>query len=427
MNARPLADQNRWLMLGIIWLIFVVHGIDRSVLLVLLEPIRKEFALSDTQVGLLSGLGYAIPFALAGIPLGALADRVRKRTLLLASLVALWSALTALGGIATSFLLLVLTRAGVGASEAGAPPTMLSLLGDKFDARSRPGALSIYYTAPFTGVIVGSILAGSLSGFYGWRAALLAVGGPGLLLALLVAVVLREPVRGRYDNPSKQHVAAPPIAEALRFIVRDAQLRRLIAALVLAAFVTLAISSWTPIFLQRVHGFSQQQTGLLTALTLGLTGGIGSLLGGFISTRFGRGDAHWLLRFCGFALLLGAPLAFIALQLASAPLALGLLAVWAIISSAYLGPGWGLFLAATPPAMRGTVMGVVLILTNLIGAGLGPQIVGLLSDRLNAWHDPHYLQHALAVIALTNVITAFLFLGRFDLRTSAIVSASKLY
>jgi predicted MFS family arabinose efflux permease len=419
-NLKSYADQNRWLVLGIIWIIFVVHGIDRSVLLVLLEPIRRDFNLSDTQIGLLSGLGYAIPFALAGIPLGALVDRVKKRTLLLAVLLALWSGLTAVCGLAPSFLLLLLARAGVGATEAGAPPTMLSLLGDTFDAKTRPGALSIYYTAPFIGMMAGSILAGSVSGLYGWRMALFAVGVPGLILALVVATVMREPIRGRHDDPVTVADTAPPLMEALRFAIGDSQVRRLIIALVLAGFVTLAISSWTPILLQRVYGFSQQKTGVLTALTLGLTGGIGSLLGGYLSTRFGKGNSHWLLRFCGFAILLGAPLAFVAPQLPSASMALALLAVWAIIGSAYLGPGWGILLAATPPAMRGTVMGIAIILTNLIGAGLGPQVVGLLSDLFNRWYDPAYLQHAIAAVALINLITASLFLTRFNLRGATV-------
>jgi predicted MFS family arabinose efflux permease len=422
-NLKSSAIQNQWLVLSLIWIIFVVHGVDRSVLLILLEPIRKDFNLSDTQVGLLSGLGYAIPFALAGIPFGALADRVKKRTYLLATLVALWSGLTAVCGLAPSFLLLLLARAGVGATEAGAPPTMLSLLGDTFDAKTRPGALSIYYTAPFTGMIAGSILAGSIGGAYGWRTALFAVGVPGLILALVVAWVMREPERGRYDNPTTAPAIAPPLMHALRFAIADKQLRRLIIALVLGAFVMLSISSWTPILLQRVYGFSQQKTGFLTALTLGVTGGVGSLLGGFIATRFGKGDPRWLLRFCGFAILLSTPLAFVAPQLSSAPLALVLFGLWAIIGSAYLGPGWGIFLAATPPAMRGTLVGIALICTNLVGAGFGPQVVGLLSDLFSRWHDAAYLQHALAAVALVNLITASLFLTRFDLRSAVITSA----
>ena len=160
-----------------IWAIFVVHGIDRSILLVLLEPIRRSFALNDSQLGLLTGLGYAVPFALAGIPLGALADRLR-RTRFLAALLALWSSLTALGGLAPSYIWLVLARACVGASEAGAPPTMLSLLGDLFSDKTRPAALSIYFTAPYVGLMAGATLAGQISQTYGWRTALLAIGPP---------------------------------------------------------------------------------------------------------------------------------------------------------------------------------------------------------------------------------------------------------
>jgi predicted MFS family arabinose efflux permease len=327
--------QNRWIVLAIIWTVFVVHGVDRSVVLVLLEPMRKEFGLSDTQVGLISGLAYAVPFALAGIPLGALADRYR-RPHLLAILLAFWILFTGLAGLATTFPLLLLARAGVGASEAGAPRTMLSLLGDTFDARSRPAALSVYFTAPFIGVMLGSIAAGRLTEAFGWRHALLAVGLPGILLSVVVALFLREP---RQSAPAAREGVT--IAAALRFITRDAELRRLVAATVLTAFVSLSISNWVPAFLQRIHGIALGKTGIVTALSIGLTGGFGSLIGGFLGARLGKGDGKRLQRICGSAVLASLPLAVAAPLVNSAALAIALIAAWSILGSVYLGPGWG--------------------------------------------------------------------------------------
>jgi predicted MFS family arabinose efflux permease len=404
--------QRPWVVLLLIWTIFIVHGVDRSVVLVLLEPMRKEFDLNDSQVGLIVGLGYAIPFAIAGIPFGALADRVR-RTRLLAGLLALWSVLTALAGLVPSYALLLLTRAGVGASEAGAPPIMLSILSDTFDARRRPAALSFYYTAPFIGLMLGSTIAGQISGAYGWRTALLAIGMPGVVLALAILLVLREPRRARFDTVDGEAAAgAVPIPVALRFAIGEARLRNLIIALVLAAFVTLAVSNWTPTLLQRVYGIAPGKAGLLTAVAIGLTGGLGSLTGGFLAARFGRGERDRLRRLSGLAILLATPLAVIAPLLPSATGTLILLGIWSFVGSAYLGPAWGIALATTPAHMRATIMALAVVLTNLVGAGLGPQAVGAISDLLALIGDTAHLSHAIALTALTGFVTALLFLRR---------------
>ncbi len=405
MSAAP---NGSWLALLCIWAIFVVHGIDRSILLVLLEPIRRSFALSDSQLGLLTGLGYAVPFALAGIPLGALADRLR-RTRYLAALLALWSSLTALGGLAPSFLWLVLARACVGASEAGAPPTMLSLLGDLFSDKTRPAALSIYFTAPFVGLMAGATIAGQISQAYGWRTALLAIGLPGLLLAIAV-LAMREPPRGAFTAPGTAVEPPMPIRAALRLILRTPKLGRLMAALVLGGFVTLAVSNWTPALLQRAYGVSQRQSGALTALGLGLTGMLGSLCGGAIAARFGRGDPTRLKRLCAAAILLATPLAIAAPLMPTPSLVILCLGIWSFIGTAYLAPGWGVFIARAPLAARGTIMAMAIVLTNLIGAGLGPQAIGVLSDALAHVQDPAHLAHAMSLLPIVGLVTAWLFL-----------------
>jgi predicted MFS family arabinose efflux permease len=410
------AIQNRWLVLGLIWLVFVVHGIDRSVLLVLLEPIRKNFNLDDSQIGLLIGLGYAAPFALAGIPLGAMVDRVPKRKYFLAGLLAVWSCLTMLGGLAPSYAVLVLTRAFVGATEAGAPPTMMSILSDSFDVKTRPVALSVYYTAPFLGLMVGAIFAGDISQLYGWRVAVLAIGAPGILMAIVTALFLREPVRGRFDEApaaaaAKDCAAGPatPVGRALLYAVRDPQLRRLLIAMVLGGFVLSAISSWAPVLMERVLGFSQHRAGGLMALVFGLPAVTGSLAGGAIMSRFGKGEPQRLLRFCGIILLISAPLAVLAPLCGSAEPALILLFWWAFFSCAYLGPAWSVIIMVIPPPMRGTIMGLGIVLSNLVGPGFGPQTIGLVSDLLHGLNDAAHLQHAMSGIALFTLIPALLF------------------
>jgi MFS family permease len=409
-----LPHQNRWLVLGLIWLVFVVHGIDRSVLLVLLEPIRKHFGLNDSELGLLIGLGYAAPFALAGIPLGAMVDRVPSRKYFLAGLLGLWSGLTALGGLAPSYAALLLTRACVGASEAGAPPAMMSILSDTFDIKSRPAALSVYYTAPFIGILVGAIFAGHISQLYGWRVAVLAIGAPGILMAMVTALCLREPARRRFDPAPMLGAAlapAAPVGQALLHALREPQLRQLLMATVLAGFVVAAVSSWVPVLLERVLGFTLQRAGGMVALVFALPAVLGSLAGGAICTRFGKGEPRRLLRFCGTAVLIGAPLAVAAPLCGSARLTLVLLFAWSLFSCAYIGSAWAVFITAIPAPMRGTIFGLGIVLTNLVGPGLGPQTIGLLSDALHRLHDAAHLQHAMASVALFAVIPAAMFLS----------------
>jgi predicted MFS family arabinose efflux permease len=413
-ELKSASVQNRWLVLGLIWLVFVVHGIDRSVLLVLLEPIRKGFGLNDSQIGLLIGLGYAAPFALAGIPLGGMVDRVPKRKYFLAGLLVLWSGLTMLGGLAPSYAVLLLTRACVGASESGAPPTMMSILSDTFDVKTRPLALSIYYTAPFLGLMVGAIFAGHLSQHYGWRVAVLAIGAPGLAMALVTGLFLREPARGRFEPVSTAPekggaVPAAPVVQAVLYAVRDPQLRRQIMALVLGGFVLSAISSWVPVLMERVLGFSPARAGGLMALVFGLPAIAGTLAGGAILSRLGKGEPQRLLRLCGIILLISVPLAVLAPLCGSARLTLVLLFFWALFSCAYFGPAWSVLITVMPPSMRGTIMGLGVVLSNLVGPGLGPQSIGLVSDVLLRLNDVAHLQHAMAGIALFALIPALLF------------------
>lgn len=398
-----------WIVLAVIWLVYVVHAVDRSIVLVLLSAIAHDFHLSDSQVGLVAGLAYALPFALAGIPLGALVDRV-DRVRLLGALLAIWSCLTAFAGLAASYPMLLLARAGVGAVEAGAPPAMLSILGDTFDDRRRPLAISVYYTAPSVGLILGSIIAGLLAQHYGWRAALVTIGLPGLLIAGLVILVLREPRRGAFAGDAAPS-APVSIAAALNHILGDPALCTLVAALVLGGVAITSVAAWTPTLLMRVHHVSQAGAGSLTALALGLSGAVGTVLGGIVASRLAKGDPVLLRRMCGMVLIGASPAMLLAPLLAWLPGVIALLALWSLIAAAYVAPAWNLCVTTCPPHMRGTVLATSLVLANLIGSGVGPWLVGKASDLLASAGDAGHLQHAMAGLAGFAVVTALLFLA----------------
>jgi predicted MFS family arabinose efflux permease len=397
--------------LYVLWLLFfvyVIHHLDRNILLLLQEPIGKEFALSDSKLGMLTGVVYALPFALAGIPFGALADRV-ARTRLVVILVVIWSGFTAITGLARSFTGLVVARAAIGAAEAGAPPSIMSILSDTFPAKSRASVLSIVFMGPFIGLLAGSILGGAAAAAFGWRGAMFIAAVPGLLAALLILLTVREPTRGIFDSDASRKMPAPPIGEVVNFAVSHVRVRDTILAMVLASIVSIGVASWIPVLLIRVYALPLAKAGLFTALIAGLPGALGSLCAGWIAARFGGRDDQ-LLRLCGTAVGMAAPLGFFGAWVGSLPLAIVGFTLWGFANTMFVGPGHSLYLNAAAPRMRGTLSAVVVILCNLVGAGLGPLLVGSISDVLHAAGDARPLPHSIGLLALAGLVSSVLFL-----------------
>jgi len=374
-STAPSGKAYRLYVLWLLFFVYVIHHLDRNILLLLQEPIGKEFGLSDSKLGMLTGVVYALPFALAGIPFGALADRV-ARTRLVVILVVIWSGFTAITGLARSFTGLVVARAAIGAAEAGAPPSIMSILSDTFPAKSRASVLSIVFMGPFIGLLGGSILGGAAAAAFGWRGAMFIAAVPGLLAALLILLTVREPTRGIFDSDASRKMPAPPIGEVVNFAVSHVRVRDTILAMVLASIVSIGVASWIPVLLIRVYALPLAKAGLFTALIAGLPGALGSLCAGWIAARFGGRDDQ-LLRLCGTAVGMAAPLGFFGAWVGSLPLAIVGFTLWGFANTMFIGPGHSLYLNAAAPRMRGTLSAVVVILCNLVGAGLGP----LLWDR----------------------------------------------
>lgn len=408
--AGALSSLYKHYVLCLLLLVYIVHHIDRNILLLLLEPIRREFGLSDSSLGLLSGLAYAVPFALAGIPLGALADRV-VRSRLLALLIIIWSALTAAAGLARNFLWLLSTRAAIGAAESGAPPSIVSILTDTYPPNSRAGAMSILFMGPFLGLLLGAILGGEAAKAFGWRGALYLAAVPGLLLALLILLTLREPERGGLDPPLSRSKPAVPVREVIVFAFRHAPVRNTILGMVTASTVSIGVGNWIPVVLMRVHALPVAKAGLVTALAAGLPGALGSIAASWIATRLSGEGGDRLLRLCALAVAVSAPLGAVGAWSQSLPLAMLGFTLWAFANTMYIGPGHSLYLGFAAPRLRGTLSALVIVTCNLVGAGLGPQLVGTGSDLLRWMGDDKPLSHALALLAFSGLVPAWLFLS----------------
>lgn len=368
-------DWSAWYSLTILTLVHTVLYIDRTILAVLVEPIKTEFSLSDGQIGLLTGLGFSITYTLASIPLSSLADRMNRRSLL-AAMVAAWSIVTLFSAWAQNYVQLVAARMGVGFAEAGANPTALSMLTDIFPENRRPSAIGVFYSATAIGTAITFIGVSAVADHLGWRAAFLLAGAPGLLLAIILRFTVAEPARTVAANESDE----ASIRDAFFFLARRRDLLHLMAGMIISVMVVSGFTVWIASFFMRVHGLGLQRTGLIIGLGAGVFSGLGSYLGGYFGNRLGERDRLRIGLVPIWAALCAALSAFGLSLAGNLYLALAFMLSLKLFSYMYIGPGYATVVGQLPSRIRGVGMSVVLTLCTLIGYGLGPLLVGAASD-----------------------------------------------
>ena len=404
--------------LAVLFLGYVVNFIDRSILAILLEPIRLELDLSDTQLGLLGGLAFAFFYTFLGVFIAALADRW-SRTKILAISMVVWSGMTALCGLAGGFGALLAARIGVGAGEAGASPPSHSLISDYFPLEKRATALSIYALGIPFGSMIGNFVGGWGADELGWRNTFVLVGLPGIAVAMLVWFTLREPPRGMSERkPVAADTPAPAVFTVLSFLWQRRSFRHLGIAAGLHAFVGYGAGTWNPPFLLRIHEMSSTEVGAWLALISGI-GAIGTFGGGYLSDRiYARtGDHRWYMWVPAFATMGMVPFQFVAYLYGGIDTVIFSLAIVAILGGMYLGPSFAMTQALVGLRMRAVASAILLFLLNLIGMGLGPTLVGVASDMLAPTMGAESLRYALCLAVLVNVwATAHYFLGARTLR-----------
>ena len=411
-----VSESYRRYVLGLLLVVYVVNFIDRSILNILLEPIKQEFSPSDTALGFLSGVAFAIFYATLGIPIARWADRgVRRDIIALALFV--WSGMTALCGLARSFPQLVLLRIGVGVGEAGCSPPAHSILSDYYPPEQRGTAFGIYALGIPIGTAFGFFFGGWMAETLGWRAAFLAVGLPGVLLAIVVRLTLREPPRGLSEQRAEaQDVELAPIA-VMRTMWGQATFRHLAAAGTLHAFVGYGVTAWNAAFLIRTHGMSIGEVGSWLALIAVAFGGLGTFLGGYLTDRLSPRDARFRLWVPGVSTLVAVPFAVFFYSWPDVRVALALAGIPVFFGAMYLGPTFALTQALAPLRMRALASAFLLFLINLIGLGLGPQMVGIASDLLAPRLGHDSLRGALVLMVTFNLWSGLhYFLGARTLR-----------
>jgi predicted MFS family arabinose efflux permease len=396
--------------IALLTLVYVLNFIDRQLVGILAQPIKAELALSDKALGLLTGVAFALFYTTLGLPIARLAER-RSRVGVIAISLALWSAMTALCGLARSFPLLVLARLGVGLGEAGYAPAAQSLIADLVRPERRATALSIFSLGIPIGMLIGAVAGGWLGQALGWRMAFLLLGAPGIVLAGVLALTLREPARGALDTPAGDD-RAPTLGTVARLLWRAPGFAHMAAGASIASFAGYGLTSFAVPLLMRRYGLPLAEAATGYGLIAGVSIGLGIAAGGWLSDGQPRGGA-------GRVAAAGALVAGLLFSAALTATDARSLALWAIMpllgAHLYFGPTYGLTVNSVPPRARATAIAVLLMLMNAIGLGLGPLTVGALSDHFARADDPAYgLTTALRLDVLLYLWAAahFLLAGR---------------
>ena len=400
----------RSFVLGSLLLVYVFNFIDRSIINILTEPIKASFGVEDWQMGLLGGPAFAILYTMLGIPIARFAERFH-RVWIIAIAVFVWSLMTALCGVATSFIVLFLFRVGVSVGEAGCTPPAQSLIADYFVPKSRATAVSIYalgvplggmFAAVFAGFIVGNLDGPSLAALFeawgwnwmlglldwqaveGWRVAFILVGIPGIILAFVVKLAIKEPPRGYTDPASVQTLAKASMKDVFKILSEKPTFWHIVAGATIASFVGYGVAQFTTSFLVRTHGLSLETAAILFGVIIGLMAAIGVFLSGYLADQMAVRHPRALCWMPALGMGLSVPLYAMGYLAPTVWLALPPLMAAATLHYFYLGPMYAIVGGVVDSRMRATSVAVTLFIVNLLGYGLGPPLIGVLSTFLKS-------------------------------------------
>ena len=381
-TERPIysARYVRWLLL----LLFLVNSsasMDRTIVASLGQYIKRDMGISDFQLGMLGGLSFAVFYALMGLPIAWLADRT-NRTRMVAAVTAIWSAMTALSGAAGAYWQLFLFRIGVGFGEAGCLPCAHSLISDHVPRAKRGAAIAIFTLGIPAGALAGAMGGGFITQNFHWRWAFVAAGGPGLIIALLCWLTLKEPPRGYSDGAAVSE--PPPLMASVRHLFAKPSFVHLLIGSTLTVFAINGMFQFVVPLLVRTFHLMPAKAGLLFGLVNGVAAGAGTVLGGYFADWAGKRDQRWYVWTAAIGMALAGPFYLIALRQPTAAAMTTALAAGAICHFLYAGPSIAAVQTMAPPRMRAAASAVMSLGTIIIGSGLGPTIVGLASDILAA-------------------------------------------
>lgn len=397
----------KYYVLAMFTLVYTFNFIDRQILVILAEPIKDELGLSDTDLGWLTGLAFAALYVVLGIPVARYADKNNRKNVVVISL-AVWSAMTAISGRAQNFFQLFLARVGVGVGEAGGSPPAHSVISDYFPQEKRATALSIYSTGIYFGIFLGYIIGGLIAKHYGWRMAFYAIGIPGVLFSVLLYFTVDEPVKGALD-PQGEVKDTPKLMTVLKELFQKKTFVYVALGSGFNTFGTYGVGNFLPSFLQRVHDVDIVTAGLVLGGATGIGGMIGTFFGGYLSDRFQHRDKRWYMwvpLIAGMANIIPSAILFFS---GMPKLAMSMTFLTSCFTAFYLGPTIAVCHSLVNAKMRSLTSSILFFILNLIGLGMGPLSIGLLSDYFTPEYGNESLRWAFCITILTGIISSILY------------------
>ncbi|HEY2356147.1 MAG TPA: MFS transporter [Phenylobacterium sp.] len=391
--AKPVYSANyKRLVLFLLVAAYTFNFIDRTIIATLGQPIKDTLKISDTQLGLLGGLYFALLYTLLGIPIARLAERY-SRVNIISTAIVIWSGFTALCGAATSFAMLGAFRFGVGIGEAGLSPPAHSLISDYFEPKKRASALSVYSFGIPLGTMIGAVAGGLMAKYLGWRVAFVAVGLPGVLIALALKLLVKEPPRGHSEADA---IPTPPayslrrefaeIGGVLKLLFGKWPILNMVLGITLVSFAGYGGGQFAPPYFLRTFHLDYAQVGLIIGLVAGASQGLGTLIGGPLTDRLSRLSPRWYALVPAIGVALAYPAIVGVYTAGSWQTAAFFLLLPGVLSYVYLAPTFGVIQNMAPSHQRATAAAILLFFLNLIALGGGPTFTGWIIDHFSAFH-----------------------------------------
>ena len=394
------SNRYRRYALIVISLVYMLNLVDRSLVAILLQSIKVDLGLSDTQLGFLTGLAFALFYSTLGVPIARLADRGNRATLASVA-IALWGMTVMSSVLVGNYAQLLASRVLAAVGEAGCKPPTYSLIGDYFpEPKERTGAMSVYWLGSPIAALLSFIAGGALSEHIGWRLTFLVMGIPGLILALLVKWTIKDPWRLAAARDVKNAGQSVPLRSILLCLWRVTSLRHLTLALVLLYAMGVGLAPWYAAFMIRTHHLETGALGVWLGLIFGVGGILGNLAGGYASARFFAQNERRQMQMAAISVAAILPCLIGFLTLSSTTAAFSCLFPFIVLLNVFLAPTYVLLQRLVSEETRATTLAIIMLLANLIGMGLGPQIVGVLSDRLAGVAGSESLRYSMLAMSL---------------------------
>jgi predicted MFS family arabinose efflux permease len=406
-DGKPISDQLRFGMLIVLAATFGLNMADRGIVATLIPLIKAEMTLTDSQVGFIIGPMFAIVYGLMGLPIATIADRSNRRNLLAAT-TALFSGATAACGAASSYLHLCIARFFVGVGEAGTQPASNSIIADMFPPEKRTSAIAIFTSGGSCGMILAGLVGGIIAHQVGWREAFVAAGVPGLILAVVTLIVLKEPARVVSQKVREQKLKTP-IGLVLKTAWKSHAFRWIVLGDIFLVFHNRGSSGFTNLFLVQTHGFNVQTLGIVHAV-FGVVGVACVVMIGRMIDRGTKTDMRWLVWTPAIVAGVGIPTSLVMLTVENGWAGVIVNGLGGLVGGAYLAPLLAGVQAVVPNAMRGRAVALLVTVAMLAGMGVGPMVTGVLSDTLAQHIGSHEaLRWSLIVMLIPNVIACWCF------------------